>query len=52
MVLSDQMRPKLVNLGQMKSCPHGKIQEWGLPFKQIENIVQFFSDDMGLYGVE
>ena len=41
MVLFDQMRPKLVNLDQTKSYPHGKIQWWGLPFKQIEDIVKF-----------
>ena len=44
------MRPKLVNLDQTKSCPHGKIQQWGLPFKQIEDIVKFLVMIWGCMG--
>ena len=44
-VLFDQMRPKLVNLGQTKSCPCGKI-----PFKQIEDIVKFLVMIWGCMG--
>ena len=50
MVLFDEMRPKLVNLGQTKSCPHGKIQQWGLPFKQIKDIVKFLVIIRGCMG--
>ena len=44
------MRSKLGNLDQTKSCPHGKIQQWGLPFKQIEYIVKFLVMIWGCMG--
>ena len=50
MVLFDEMRPKLVNLGQTKSCPHGKIQQWGLPFRHNKDIVKFLVMIWGSMG--